>query len=177
MTWPMACNLLTGLLVLVHRWATMFCRICNMSWARDFITSLLEIALLYSVSQDQTVCCEIRQSVSRLDSLSCTKFCPACLVPQLLCEGCYAFGPACLKKTHLQDLHKIVWQQEIWLEKCCKTQEDKPAESSEASPLCVESLRISASKWAFTVVFWVLGYSRRFTIEANLVALSTLSPN
>ena len=40
-----------------------------------------------------------------------------------------------------------------------KTQDDKFAESSEANPLCVESLCIPASKCAFTVVIRILGYS------------------
>ena len=30
-----------------------------------------------------------------------------------VCEECYAFGPACLKKTHWQNLHKLVWKQEM----------------------------------------------------------------
>ena len=45
-----------------------------------------------------------------------------------------------------------------------KTQNDKPAESWEASPLCVERLCMPASKWAFTVVIRILG---------TLVALRT----
>ena len=40
-----------------------------------------------------------------------------------------------------------------------KPQNDKPAESWEASPLCVERLCLPASKWAFTVVIQILGYS------------------
>ena len=30
-----------------------------------------------------------------------------------VCEEFYAFGPACLKKTHRQNLHKLVWKQEM----------------------------------------------------------------
>ncbi len=78
----MACNLLTGLLVRVQ-WPTMFRCIFNTSCARNLLTSLLEIDLLYIVSQDQTACCKVRQSVSILHILTYTKSCPAYLVPQL----------------------------------------------------------------------------------------------
>ena len=79
----MACNLLTGLLVRVQKWPTMFRCIFNTLCARNLLTSLLEIDLLYIVSQDQTVCCKVRQSVSILHILTYTKSCPAYLVPQL----------------------------------------------------------------------------------------------
>ena len=65
------------------------------------------------------------------------------------CEECFAFGPACLKKTHWRNLHKLAWKQEMLkrLEKAImrnlqqlaqevlkRTTQESPAESSQASP-------------------------------------------
>ena len=88
----MACNLLTSLLVRVQKWPTMFRCIFNTLCARNLLTSLLEIDLLYIVSQDQTVCCKVKQSVSILHILTYTKSCPAYLVPQLCVKNVMPLG-------------------------------------------------------------------------------------
>ena len=111
MTWHMACNLLTGLLVRVHKWPTIFCRICNTLCACNLATSLLEIDLLYIVSQDQTVYCEVRHS--RLHDLTYTKSCPAYLVPQLCVKNVMPSGQLVSRRHIGINLYKLVWKQEM----------------------------------------------------------------
>ena len=71
------------------------------NWSSEYCLSRSDCLL-----RSQTVCLKITQP-------DLYWVLPCISGSTTVCEECYAFGPACFKKTHWQNLHKLVWKQEM----------------------------------------------------------------
>ena len=112
MTWQMACNFSRACLCGFTDGPQCFAAFQHIMCPQPSYKFAWNWSFVYCFSrsdcllQSQTVCLKITHP----DLYSVL---PCISGSTTVCEECYAFGPAYLKKTHRQNLHKLVWNQEM----------------------------------------------------------------